>query len=411
MSPEEHVLHGESLDAQMGRLLRGTVHVEVREDLEKKLRRGRPLTVKVGFDPSSADLHLGHTVLMRKMRDFQTEGHRVVFVVGDFTGRIGDPSGRSKTRPQLTRDQVLANAKTYTDQCFRILDRSRTEICFNSEWLEALGATGLVELAARTTVARMLEREDFRKRFQDSRPIAVHEFLYPLTQAYDSVHLEADVELGGTDQLWNLLMGRDVMREYGLEPQVVVTVPLLVGLDGTEKMSKSLGNAIGVEEPPGEIYGKIMSVSDDMMWDYLLLLTGMAEMEVESRRDAVKEGTLHPKAVKMELARRVVAELHDDEAARSAEEEFERVFSRKEDPSELEEVALPARGRVGVIDAILRAGFARSRSEARRLVRGGGVYLDDERVTEETTEVRVEAGAAVLLRVGRHRFARLVFED
>jgi len=409
MKGEGAPMSDEAIDSQLRKLLQGTVHVEVAQDLKTKIARGKPLTVKVGFDPSSADLHLGHTVIMQKMRDFQEAGHHVIFVVGDFTGRIGDPSGRSKTRPQLSDEEIRENARTYTEQCFKVLDRDRTEVRFNSEWLGALGSTGLVELAAKTTVARMLERDDFRKRFDAGRPIAVHEFLYPLTQAYDSVFLEADVELGGTDQLWNLLMGRDVMREYGLEPQVVLTTPLLVGLDGVEKMSKSLGNAIGVDEEPGQIYGKLMSVSDEMMWDYMLLLTGLEKVAVEERRRAVAGGSLHPKEVKMSLARRVVAWLHGEEAAGQAEREFERVFSRREDPGEAEEVAVPAGETVRVIDAVMLAGFAGSRGEARRLVRGGSVYLDGERVGDECQELEGAPGTCRLLRVGRHRFARLRF--
>jgi len=302
---------------QLDLLLKGVEACEKRDELEKKLVRsaktGKPLLVKVGFDPSAPDLHLGHTVVFRKMRHFQRLGHTVVFLIGDFTGMIGDPTGKKVTRPQLTKDEVLANAETYKAQVFRILDPQKTRIAFNSEWLSALGAEGLVRLSAKYTVARLLERDDFAKRFREGKPIAVHELLYPLCQGYDSVALAADVELGGTDQLFNLLVGRDLMRESGQEPQVVMTLPLLVGTDGVEKMSKSLGNAIGVAESPDEIFGKVMSISDASMWTYYTLLTDLTPAEIEKMKADVALGKVHPKAQKMELAGRLVEDFHGKE--------------------------------------------------------------------------------------------------
>ena len=307
------------VDEQMALLRRGAVDLvdeaQLRAKLERARRTGEPLTVKAGFDPSSPDLHLGHTVLFRKMRHFQQLGHRVVFLIGDFTGRIGDPTGKKATRPQLTQEEVEANARTYQQQVFRLLDEKVTVIDWNSRWHTARGAAGLIQLAGRYTLARMMEREDFRTRFQEGRPIHLHELLYPLVQGYDSVALKADVELGGHDQIFNLLVGRDLMKEEGMEPQVVLTVPLLVGTDGTDKMSKSLGNAVGVEDSATDIYGKTMSIPDALMWDWYLLLTDLPEAEIAERKAAVGEGRLHPRAVKAELARRLVAQYHGEKAA------------------------------------------------------------------------------------------------
>ncbi len=317
---------------QLDLLLKGAEDCVQREELEKKLHRaaktGKPLRVKVGFDPSAPDLHLGHTVVFRKMRHFQELGHEVVFLIGDFTGMIGDPSGKKLTRPQLSKEDVARNAETYKAQVFKILDPEATVVDFNSRWLSALGAEGMVKLAAKYTVARLLERDDFAKRFAAQKPIAVHELLYPLCQGYDSVALTADVELGGTDQLFNLLVGRDLMREWGQEPQVVMTLPLLVGTDGVEKMSKSLGNQVGVADPPDEIYGKVMSISDDTMWSYWTLLTDLRPSEIDALRAEVAEGKAHPKKVKMQLARRLVSDFHGPEAAIRAEEQFEKRLCR-----------------------------------------------------------------------------------
>ena len=336
-----------AVEDQIALLLRGVVDVvtekELRGKLEKSRATGRALVVKVGFDPTAPDIHLGHTVLLRKMRSFQDLGHRVIFVIGDFTGLIGDPTGRSDTRPALTAEQIAANAETYRKQCYRILDPLKTEIRFNSEWLDKLGSEGFVRLAARYNVARMLERKDFKKRYQAGESIALHEFLYPLAQAYDSVHLEADVELGGTDQLFNLNVGRDIMPAYGLEPQVILTTPLLEGLDGVEKMSKSLGNYIGIDEPANQIFGKVMSISDDLMWRYYELCTSLSAAGIEDLKEIVRTGQLHPKRAKEGLAMRIVTDFHGAAAARAAAEAFEARFARGEiDQASLREVLVAA---------------------------------------------------------------------
>lgn len=411
-----------SPEREFALLTKGVKDLIDEPDLRGKLLRsrqeGRPLTVKVGFDPSAPDIHLGHTVLLRKMRHFQDAGHRVIFLIGDFTGLIGDPSGKKTTRPQLTRGEVEKNAGTYAEQCFKILDPRRTEIRYNSEWFlgggpdhfAPLGADGFVRLAARITVARVLERDDFQRRWNAHHPISLHELLYPLSQGFDSVALKADVELGGTDQLFNLLLGRDLMREEGLEPQVVMTVPLLVGTDGTEKMSKSLGNAIGVSDPPGDIYGKIMSLSDETMWNYWLLLTDLLPEQIEEKRAAVVAGTLHPMAVKKELARRIVADFHGAESAQAAEEGFVRVFSKREEPADYEEIGLPAgAGEQPLARILVEAKLASSNAEARRLISSGAVDLDEERVTDPKKSLPSTPGSSRRLRVGKRRFAKIVF--
>src|SRR5262245_4758596 len=327
-----------TVDEQLAYLTKGCVDVvraaELRLKLERSAATGRPLVVKVGFDPTAADLHLGHTVLIRKMKHFQDLGHRVVYVVGSFTALIGDPTGRSKTRPPLTPEEILQNAETYKTQVFKILDPAKTEVRFNSEWLEALGSFGWVRLAAQYNVAQMLERRDFKKRYESGQPIALHEFLYPLAQAYDSVYLQADVELGGTDQLFNLNVGRDLMPAYGLEPQIVMTTPLLEGLDGVEKMSKSLNNYVGVTDQPSEMFGKLMSISDELMWKYYSLLTDLTPDQIQARGQAVTNGELHPKRAKADLAMMIVRDFHGAEAGEQAAEDFER-RSRGELPSDL----------------------------------------------------------------------------
>ena len=403
------------VDEQLELLSRGTVDCTTVEELRRKLERsratGKPLTVKVGFDPTAPDIHLGHAVLLRKMRHFEDLGHRVVFVIGDFTGMIGDPTGRSKTRPPLSREEIAANAETYRRQCFKILDPERTEIRFNSEWLGRLDAEGLVRLAARYNVARMLERNDFKERFQSGKSIAIHEFLYPLAQAYDSVALEADVELGGTDQLFNLNVGRDVMPDYGLEPQVVLTTPLLEGLDGVEKMSKSLGNYVGIEEPPREIFGKLMSLTDELMWRYYELCTTVSTDGIAGIRGLVERGELHPKRAKEGLAMRIITDLYDEHAAREAREEFERIFAEGGIPDEIPEHRFPATGgRVQLPALLVALGLAKSKSDADRLVKQGGVYLDDERPAPGVREIEVKPGESRLVRVGPRRFARVTFE-
>src|SRR5687768_11559507 len=315
---------------QLAYLTKGCVDVVRAGELKTRLERGLPLTVKVGFDPTAPDLHLGHTVLIRKMKHFQDLGHRVIFVIGDFTGMIGDPTGRSKTRPPLTTEEIARNAETYRTQVFKILDREKTVVDFNSRWLQPLGAEGLIRLAARYNVAQMLERRDFKQRYEAGKPIAVHEFLYPLAQAYDSVFLKADVELGGTDQLFNLNVGRDIMPSYELAPQVVMTTPLLEGLDGVEKMSKSLGNYVGVTDPPDEMFGKVMSITDVLMWRYYLLLTDLSETEIGQLKARVADGSLHPKQAKVDLATRIVGDFHSREAATQAAQGFEARFVRGE---------------------------------------------------------------------------------
>ena len=397
-----------SADEQIALLEKGADRIEPRPELRGKVERsvasGEPLRIKVGFDPSTPDLHLGHTVVMRKMKHFQDFGHEVWFVIGDFTGMIGDPSGRSKTRPQLTEEQIRQNAETYKEQAFKVLDPEKTVVAFNSKWLSALGAEGLIRLASRYTVARMLERDDFDRRFRGEQPISVHEFLYPLAQAYDSVAMKADFELGGTDQLFNLLVGRHIMREYGLEPQVALTMPLLEGLNGTEKMSKSLGNAVGVTEPPDEMFGKLMSISDDLTFRYYELLTDRTPAEIAALRAGVGDGTLHPKRVKQDLAVQIVSDFHSPREAEAARDRFEAVFARGTVPDEMPSFSASASMRM--LDLLTSSGLAKTRSDGRRLLRQGAVSLDGERVLQD---VAVSAPAdGTVLKVGKRRFLRVV---
>lgn len=393
---------------QLELLQRGSVDLVDLEQLSAKLERsratGKPLTVKTGFDPSTPDLHLGHTVLLRKMRHFQQLGHRVIFLIGDFTAMIGDPSGRNATRPQLTRAQIEANMETYSRQVFKVLDREVTVIDYNSRWLGELGSAGIIKLAGRYTLARMMEREDFRKRFENNQPISMHELLYPLVQAYDSIALEADVELGGHDQIFNLLVGRDLMKEEGLEPQVVLTVPLLVGTDGVDKMSKSLGNAVAIEDRPGEIYGRILSIPDETMWSWLPLVTDWSTESIAERRAAVEAGKLNPKEVKQELARDQVTLYHDAAAATDAEREFDTVFGRGGLPDEIPETAHT--GSWPLFKLLPRAELAASNSEARRLVEQGAVEVDGQRARDPFLELGPRA-EPYLLKVGKRRFAHL----
>jgi len=402
------------LQHQLDYLTKGCVDVIPTEELKAKLAKsaatGRPLSVKVGFDPSAPDLHLGHTVVIRKMRHFQQLGHEVVFLIGDFTGLIGDPTGKKATRPQLTREEIETNAATYRRQIFKLLDPDTTVIDFNSRWLGALASEDWIRLAAKVTVAQMLERDDFRTRYEGQQPIALHEFLYPLAQAYDSVALETDVELGGTDQLFNLLMGRHVMREQGMEPQVVMTVPLLEGLDGVEKMSKSLGNYVAVEDPPNEMFGKLMSISDALMWKYWLLLTDRGADEIEALEDQVASGERHPMDVKKELGRVIVSEFHSPAEADAAQVEFEKVFSGGNLPSEIPEVVLRAPEPTVLLSKIVaEAGLAASNSEARRLMAQGGVKVDGEQVRDPKAEIATDRAETVLLQVGKRRFANIRF--
>ncbi len=396
---------------QLALLSGDAIIVETEGELLEKLESGRPLRIKYGADPSAPDLHLGHSVPIRKLRRFQDLGHQIIFIIGDFTARIGDPSGRTKTRPMLSPEQIEQNAKTYAEQVDLILDIDKCEIVYNSEWLAPLGSAGLFELASHYTVARMLERDDFAKRLQEETPISLVELLYPLIQAYDSVAIKADVEIGGTDQTFNFLMARDIMRAYHLPPQVVMTWDLLVGTDGHEKMSKSLGNYIGIAEPPQEMYGKLMSISDEAMGQYYrLLLDKTPEQEAELMAD-IAAGKLHPKAAKSALAKEVVACYHDPQAAEAAAAEFERVFAEGKLPSDIPEVAVPpdkldAEGKIWIIDLITTAGFASSNGEARRFVRQGAVHLNDELISDETLAVQVRGGE--VLKVGKRRIAKLV---
>jgi tyrosyl-tRNA synthetase len=389
-------------------LSKGVVDLIEKNDLKAKLARskkeGKPLTIKVGFDPTAPDIHLGHTVVIRKMKHFQQLGHRVIFLIGDFTGMIGDPTGKKATRPALTKEEVQQNAETYQRQVFKILDPEKTEIRFNSEWLGALGAEGMVRLAAKYTLARVLERDDFRKRFEARQPIAIHELLYPLAQGYDSVALQCDVEMGGTDQLFNLLVGRDLMREYKLEPQVVITMPLLEGTDGIEKMSKSLGNYIGINEAPDQIFGKIMSISDDLMWKYYVLCTDLLPAEIA----ALKQG--HPMDAKRRLAKIIISDFHDEDAAENAETEFRRVFSDRQAPTEIEEKTLPASTEPQLLTKVITAaGLTPTNKEAQRLIAQGGVLIDDVKADNLKHAIDGSAGQSYVLKVGKRRFARVVF--
>jgi len=398
-----------SVQEQMEVILRGTAEVISEEELEGKiersLRTGKPLTVKQGFDPTAPDIHIGHTVSLRKLRQFQDLGHKVVFLIGDFTGMIGDPSGRSEMRKRLSRQEVLQNARTYQEQVFKILDPERTVVAFNSEWCEPMKFEDVLVLASRYTVARMLERDDFSQRYKQGKPITIMEFLYPLIQAYDSVALKADVEVGGTDQKFNLLVGRDVQREYGQEPQVALMMPLLVGTDGKEKMSKSLGNYIGINEPPEEIYGKTMSIPDFLIYPYFELATDVDSSELAEIKRSLEDPEVNPMDLKRRLARRLVAMYHGEEAAKRAEEAFDKVFRRREVPDEVPEYVLN-QDRIWIVRLLTSSGLASSNSEARRLIAQGGVYIDGRRVTDPNLEVEFKGGEVV--KVGKRRFLRVV---
>ncbi|MGH9971500.1 MAG: tyrosine--tRNA ligase [Pyrinomonadaceae bacterium] len=405
-----------TVDEQVQYLRKGTVEIvregELRAKLEKAAQTGKPLRVKLGVDPTAPDIHLGHTVVIRKLRAFQELGHTVIFLIGDFTGLIGDPSGNSATRPQLSREEINANAETYKRQIFKLLDSEKTEIRFNAEWMDKLNSDGFIRLAAHVTVKQILERDDFAKRLAEERPIALHELLYPLTQAYDSVALEADVELGGTDQKFNLLMGRNLQREYGQEAQVCVIMPLLEGTDGVQKMSKSLGNYIGINEPPGEIFGKVMSISDDLMWRYYELLTDLSVSEIAALRKEAENGERNPRDAKAALAKRIISDFHSKEAAEAAEEEFVRRFRNKEIPDEVEERTLPSNQPEGwdLSSLLVKVGLAESKAEARRLIQQGGVYVDGQRQSTTNSVTPSEPGTSALIKVGKRRFVRVKFE-
>src|SRR5687767_10391762 len=367
----------------LARIKRGCDELIVEEELVRKLRTGRPLRIKLGLDPTAPDLHLGHTVVINKLRDFQQLGHQVQFLIGDFTGMIGDPTGRNQTRPPLTREQIIANAQSYREQAFKILDPDQTEVLFNSAWSDQLGAEGMIRLAARYTVARLLERDDFSKRFRSQQPIAVHELLYPLMQGYDSVAMKADVELGGTDQKFNLLVGRELQRDFGQEPQCIVTTPLLEGLDGRDKMSKSLGNYVGITEPPQEMFGKLMSISDELMWRYIELLSFQPAQAVVAWKEGVENGR-NPRDVKVEFAKEIVARFHDARAAQRAEEEFESRFRHGAAPEQMPEVTVQVRGSATIPQILKQAGLVPSVAEAQRLIEQGGVRLDGKPLSDKT---------------------------
>ena len=394
-----------SVEESQELLRRGAEEILVEEELVKKLKRGSPLRVKAGFDPTAPDLHLGHTVLINKLRQFQDLGHEVMFLIGDFTGMIGDPTGKSATRPPLTRDQVLENAKSYEEQIYKILDPEKTLVLFNSSWMGQMSAADLIGLAAKHTVARMLERDDFNKRYKSGQPIAIHEFLYPLVQGYDSVAMKADVELGGTDQKFNLLVGRQLQEAYGQEPQVVLTMPILEGLDGVQKMSKSLGNYIGITEPPDEMFGKLMSISDELMWRYFELLSFRPMSEIEEFRRQVTKGT-NPRDIKFLLAEEIVARFHDQGAAARARENFINRFRKGAMPDEMPEVALsaPEEG-LPIANLLKEAGLVSSTSEGLRMLKQGAVRLDGERV--EDRNLRLQPGTETIAQVGKRRFAKV----
>ena len=391
LSPEE----------QLSIIKRGAVEIIEEEELLKKLKEGRPLRIKAGFDPTAPDLHLGHTVLLQKLRQFQQLGHEVYFVIGDFTAMIGDPTGRSETRPPLSREEVLENAKTYEHQVFKILDPEKTNIVFNSTWLSGLGTDGIIKLAGKYTVARMLERDDFSKRFKEGIPIYIHEFIYPLLQGYDSVFLKADVELGGTDQKFNLLVGRDLQRAFGQEPQVCITLPLLVGLDGVRKMSKSYQNYVAIQEEPESMFGKIMSISDDLMWDYYTLLTDYTEEEIENFKK-----NLHPMDAKKKLAHFIVERFHGKEQADKALEFFVKTFSEREFPEDAPVIEVPYGLKRRAYELLFELGIESSKNSARRVVEGGGLRINGAKVEDPNQEI--EINGELRLQVGKKRFYRVV---
>ena len=398
-----------TIDEQLDYLRKGTAEIiredELRAKLERAAKTGKPLRVKLGVDPTAPDIHLGHAVVIRKLRAFQELGHTVIFLIGDFTGLIGDPSGNSATRPQLTREEINANAETYKQQIFKLLDPAKTELRFNSEWMDKLGSAGFIRLASHVTVKQILERDDFAKRLTEEKPVALHELLYPLTQAYDSVALEADVELGGTDQKFNLLMGRNLQREYKQDAQAAVIMPLLEGTDGVQKMSKSLGNYIGINEPPSEIFGKVMSISDELMYRYYELLTDLSVQEIDALRLGVTSGGRNPRDIKAELAKSIIADFHSKEDAVRSEEEFIRRFRLKEVPEEVEEL-YEQPGKWKLVDLLNKNNLTPSKSEARRLIEQGGVQINGERQTQPDCEVDITE-EPILIKIGKRRFYRL----
>lgn len=393
-----------TLDEQLALIRRGAEDFIGEAELLERLKAGKTLRIKLGMDPTAPDLHFGHTVVLNKLRQFQDLGHQVIFLVGDFTAQIGDPSGKNVTRPPLSKEQVLTNAQTYQEQVFKILDPEKTEVRFNSEWMDKMTAADMVRLTSKYTVARILERDDFQKRYSENRPIAVHEFLYSLTQAYDSVALNCDVELGGTDQKFNLLVGRDIQREYGLLPQTVITMPILEGLDGVQKMSKSLGNYIGIFESANEMFGKIMSISDELMWRWFLLLSFRPLAEIEQLKAEAAQGR-NPRDIKFELAHELVSRFHDHAAADAAQEAFINRFAKGEVPEDLETVSLKAGDGIGIAHMLKEAGLVDSTSEAFRMIKQGAVKIDGEKV--DNKDLQLSAGFSGIVQVGKRRMIRI----
>lgn len=392
------------LDQAIAEIKRGTDEILLEADLLAKLKEGRPLRIKLGADPTAPDIHLGHTVILNKMRTFQELGHEVIFLIGDFTGMVGDPSGKNSTRPPLTREQVLANAETYKQQVYKILDPAKTRIEFNSTWLEPLGAAGMIRLASKQTVARMMERDDFKKRYASGQSIAIHEFMYPLLQGYDSVALEADVELGGTDQKFNLLMGRELQKSEGQKPQTVIMMPLLEGLDGVKKMSKSAHNYIGVSEPAGEMFGKIMSISDVLMWRYFELLSFRPLGEIEQFKADIEAGA-NPRDIKIALAKEIIARFHDDAAAEAAHQEFINRFQKGAVPDDIEEIELSVGEGIAIANLLKELGFVKSTSDAMRMIKQGAAKIDGEKI--EDTRLQLTAGTSGIFQVGKRKFAKV----
>lgn len=390
----------QDIESQLELIKRGTAEIISEEDLIAKLKQNRPLNVKAGFDPTAPDLHLGHTVVLQKMKHFQELGHNVTFLIGDFTGMIGDPTGKSETRKPLTKEQVLANAETYKEQVFKILDPENTKICFNSAWLEPLTMKETLSLMAKFTVARIIERDDFQKRYKAGEPIGMHEFMYPIMQGFDSVNMNTDIELGGTDQKFNLLVGRDLLRQYGKDAQVAITMPIIEGLDGVQKMSKSLGNYVGISESPKDMFGKLMSITDELMFRYYTLLSDMSLKDIEKMKQDIETGDFHPMTAKKNLAKEIVSRYHGTKAGIEAEEEFVRVFSNKNIPTDIQEYKIQG----CFLDIILALNFASSKSEARRLAEQGGVHFENEKVYDLTLTPEHEG----ILKVGKRKFAKLI---
>lgn len=397
-----------NIDENLTTIRRGVDELLIEDELVNKLKKGKPLRVKAGFDPTAPDLHLGHTVLINKLRQFQDLGHEVLFLIGDFTGMIGDPTGKSTTRPPLTRDEVIENARTYEQQIFKILDPEKTLVMFNSSWMGEMNAADLIQLAARHTVARMLERDDFDKRYKSGQPIAIHEFLYPLIQGYDSVAMRADIELGGTDQKFNLLVGRELQKQYGLEPQVVITMPILEGLDGVQKMSKSLQNYIGIHEPANEMFGKIMSISDELMWRYFELLSFKPLADIQKYKADVVAGK-NPRDVKFDLAMEIIARFHDQRAAENAKQDFIERFQKGNIPDDIPEITVQSEsGEVMLANLLKEANLVASTSEARKMVEQGAVRIDQERASD--AKLMIKTGSTHIYQVGKRRFARITVQ-